>query len=96
MAWTTPRTWVAGELVKEGDLNLHIRDNMLVLATAIDTATGKIVALSSTYLTDLSGVNLTGLAKLAATSVYTAGKQDFNGGAGVRVVLPVGADKWAT
>lgn len=27
MAWTTPRNWVAGELVTAALFNLHIRDN---------------------------------------------------------------------
>lgn len=27
MAWTTPRTWVTGELLTSGTLNTHIRDN---------------------------------------------------------------------
>jgi len=95
MSWTTPRTWLAGELVKEGDLNAQIRDNQLILKTPIDNS-GKVVALSSTYLADLSGANLTGLAKLAAANTYTAGVQNFNGGSTVRVILPVGADKWGT
>jgi len=96
MAWTTPRTWLAGELVKEGDLNAQIRDNMNVLVVPIDTSTGKISALSSATLANLDGTNLTGLAKIGAANTYTAGKQDFNGGATVRMVVPVGADKWAT
>jgi len=28
MAWTTPRTWVAGELVTASMLNTHLRDNL--------------------------------------------------------------------
>jgi len=28
MAWTTPRTWVAGELVTATMLNAHLRDNL--------------------------------------------------------------------
>jgi hypothetical protein len=96
MAWTTPRTWLAGELVKENDLNIHVRDNMNLLATPLDTTTGKIVALDSTRVANLSGANLTGVAKLAAANVYTAGVNNFNGGATTRLVLPVGADKWAT
>jgi hypothetical protein len=27
MSWTTPRTWVTGELLNSGTLNTHIRDN---------------------------------------------------------------------
>lgn len=29
MAWTTPRTWIAGEFVDDADLNEQIRDNLL-------------------------------------------------------------------
>jgi hypothetical protein len=28
MAWTTPRTWVAGEVVTAALLNIHLRDNL--------------------------------------------------------------------
>lgn len=28
MVWTTPRTWVAGEVVTAANLNTHLRDNM--------------------------------------------------------------------
>lgn len=31
MAWTTPRTWAAGELVTAALLNTHVRDNLLHL-----------------------------------------------------------------
>lgn len=95
MAWHSPKTWVAGELVKEGDLNEQIRDNMLVLKTAINDS-GKIVAISATYFASLDGTNLTGLAKLAAGNTFSAGVQDFNGGSTTRFIAPVGSDKWAT
>jgi hypothetical protein len=32
MAWTAPRTWVAGEVITAAMLNTHIRDNLTVLA----------------------------------------------------------------
>lgn len=95
MAWTAPRTWSVGQLVAAAELNEQIRDNLAHLKLALDSA-GKIVALSSTYLADLSGANLTGVAKLAADNDYTAGVQDFSAGSTTRVVLPIGADKWAT
>lgn len=31
MAWTTPRTWVAGEVVTAALLNTHLRDNLLAI-----------------------------------------------------------------
>jgi hypothetical protein len=94
MAWTSPRTWVAGELVTEANLNEQLRDNQNVLKTSID-ANGKIVALSSTYFASLDGTNLTNVAKTASANSWTSGKQNFNAGT-AKVVLPVGADKWAT
>src|SRR5262245_48492280 len=33
MAWTSPRTWVAGETVTASLLNTHIRDNQLAIST---------------------------------------------------------------
>lgn len=95
MAWMTPKTWTVGELVTADDFNLYLRDNLTFLKLLVDS-NGKIPALSSTYVTDLSGANLTGVAKLAAANDFTAGKQNFNAGATTRLVLPVGADKWAT
>lgn len=94
MAWSAPKSWTIGELVAAADLNTQIRDNMGHLKLAVDD-TGKIVALSSTYLADLSGTNLTGVLKTAAANDFTAGVQDFSAGASSRLVLPVGADKWA-
>lgn len=32
MAWTVPRTWVAGEIVTAALMNTHVRDNLLDLA----------------------------------------------------------------
>lgn len=31
MAWTTPKTWVTGELVTATDLNTHLKDNLNAL-----------------------------------------------------------------
>jgi hypothetical protein len=31
MAWTSPRTWVAGEVITAALLNAHVRDNLLEL-----------------------------------------------------------------
>lgn len=35
MAWTTPRTWVPGELVTASMMNIHVRDNMNALKAEI-------------------------------------------------------------
>jgi hypothetical protein len=86
---------LAGELVKENDLNVHIRDNMLVLKTPLTDA-GKLISLSSTYVDNLSGANLTGVIKSAQANDYTAGIQNFNAGATTRFVAPIGSDLWGT
>ena len=36
MAWTAPRTWVAGEVLTAALLNTHVRDNENVLKASID------------------------------------------------------------
>lgn len=38
MAWTTPRTWTAGEVVTASMLNTHVRDNTLALYGAWTSA----------------------------------------------------------
>jgi len=93
MAWTTPVTWAIGQLVTASDMNAQVRDNLNHLKVLVDND-GKIPALSSTYLGNLDGTNLTGLARLASLNTYS-GVNNFNSGSG-RVVLPVGVDKWAT
>lgn len=35
MSWTSPRTWVAGEILTAALLNTHVRDNELILKTSI-------------------------------------------------------------
>ncbi len=94
MAWTTPRTWTVGQLVNAEDLNEQVRDNLTHLKYALDDD-GKIPALTSVYVANLSGASLTEVLQLAASNSFTAGVQDFGGGSGARLVLPVGADKWA-
>lgn len=42
MAWTTPRTWVAGEIVTAALMNTHVRDNENVLVTCVVTADGSV------------------------------------------------------
>jgi len=90
VTWTTPRTWTDGEVNTASQLNTHVRDNLLFLKTIRDD-NGRLPALSGTYLTDLDGTNLTGVAKLAASNDFTAGTHVFSGG---RLILPHGVDKY--
>ena len=43
MAWTTPRTWVAGEDLTAALQNTHVRDNFDETAPAIATVTGRLI-----------------------------------------------------
>lgn len=43
MAWTSPRTWVAGETVTAALMNTHVRDNLLETTPAKVTTQGDIV-----------------------------------------------------
>lgn len=90
MVWTAPRTWVDGETPTATLFNTHLRDNQLILKTPFDSG-GKLTALSSTYLADLDGSNLTGLAIFGGSNSFTAGTHSFYS-AVLRV--PVGSNKY--
>lgn len=94
MAWVTPKTWVLGSLVAAADLNEQIRDNFQHLKIAVGDD-GRIPALSGTYISNLSGANITGVAKTGLGNAFTSGVQNFNAGSGTRLILPTGVDKWA-
>src|SRR3972149_7375912 len=57
MSWSAPRTWATGELVTAGIMNLHVRDNLLALAS-LDFAqiTADTAAISAT--TDATAVDV--------------------------------------
>ena len=59
MAWTSPRTWVAGETVTAAELNTHVRDNLKVIGDAWTTYTPTLTA-STTDPTLGSGSSATG------------------------------------
>lgn len=54
MAWTAPRTWVAGELVTASLMNTHLRDNLNILKTPI-TDGGKLRFDTITFTTTTAG-----------------------------------------
>ncbi len=93
MGWTPPRTWTDGEVVTAAVMDVHLRDNLLILETPRD-ASGRVSDLSSSTLADLSAANVTGLADPGGANAFTAGRHRFNQGAGVRFRVPVGVDKW--
>ena len=55
MAWTHPKTWVAGAVVGAAELNTHLRDNLRVLKTAVNQL-GRINFEAATELTIAAGV----------------------------------------
>lgn len=93
MAWTAPITWADDAVYDAADFNEQIRDNFALLKTPLSDV-GRVLAISSAYFSSLDGTNLTGVALVGAGNTYTAGVQNFSGGATARVILPVGADKY--
>ena len=55
MAWTTPRTWVSGELVTAAIMNSAVRDNLAILKTPINDS-GELEFTDATELTIAAGV----------------------------------------
>ena len=56
MAWTAPKTWADGNTIPEGDLNTHIRDNLLFLRAFISpdasselTIAAGVITVTQTY-----------------------------------------------
>lgn len=92
MSWTTPRTWVNSEVVTAAIMNAHVRDNSLIIKVT-RSAAGRLIALSSATVADLAATNVTGLARPGAANDFTAGTTKHAGTS--RVVVPVGADKYA-
>lgn len=67
MAWTTPRTWVAGETLTAALLNTHLRDNMNVVP----------IELGTTEFT--ANVTVSATTEAGATTVVTAPAITFDG-----------------
>jgi hypothetical protein len=98
MAWTSPRTWVASEIVTAAVMNTHVRDNLTELrtdATALaaketnvvqgSTATPSSTATDTTWVD--SGLTVTITPTAAASQVLVTACFSFgavySGGAGI-------------
>ncbi len=57
MAWTTPRTWVANEIVTAGKLNTHIRDNLNETIGPLTTSNNSALGVDSEGVLSWSGVS---------------------------------------
>ena len=84
MAWTAPRTWVAGEIVTAALMNAHLRDNLLELGnpsaawTTYTPSLAQNAALSTTTLTaeySQSGKKVKGNVFALFSSAGTAASQ---------------------
>lgn len=91
MAWSTPRTWNANEVVTASHMNAQIRDNLTILKVAVNDS-GLINAITTAYFASVDGTAITGVAKLASANTFT-GTNTFTTDA--RLVIPVGTDLWA-
>lgn len=62
MAWTTPRTWVAGEVPTAAIMNTHVRDNLNALKdppTAVAQNFNVALSTTSTSFANMTGVEVT-------------------------------------
>ena len=96
MAWTTPRTWVTGEVVTAALLNAQIKGNSDLAAAAIMTTAGDIIYASSAntparlakdanatrVLTNTGTSNVPAWAQVTLTSGVTGTLPVGNGGTG--------------
>jgi hypothetical protein len=97
MAWTTPRTWVTGEVVTAALLNAQIKGNMDLSAPAIMTTAGDIIYASGAntparlakdtnatrVLTNTGTSNVPAWAQVTLTSGVTGTLPVANGGTGI-------------
>lgn len=62
MAWTTPRTWVAGEVPTAAIMNAHVRDNLNALKdppTDLDQNWNTTISTTSTSFVNITGADVT-------------------------------------
>jgi len=104
MAWTTPRTWVTGEVVTAALLNAQIKGNMDLSAPAIMTTAGDIIYASGAntparlakdtnstrVLTNTGTSNVPAWAQVTLTSGVTGTLPVGNGGTGATTLTDGG------
>ena len=84
MAWTTPRTWVAGELVTAAIGNVHWRDNLNAILSNASTLNATVVTSSlTTVATIASGIwNAGSITSSGTLTINGAGTHAFSVAAG--------------
>lgn len=104
MAWTTPRTWVTGEVVTAALLNAQIKGNSDLAAAAIMTTAGDIIYASASntparlakdanatrVLTNTGTSNVPAWAQVTLTSGVTGTLPVGNGGTGATTLTDGG------
>lgn len=78
MAWTSPRTWVSGEVLTAALLNLHLRDNLRYLdaeVVADPFGTMGITAGTDATITELDVSRAGRLVMLSVYGTYTGAAQ---------------------
>lgn len=89
MTWTDPRTWVAGEVVTDGLLNAHVRDNLKAIGDARQTYTPVLSGWTLGNGTLLGYYSQAGK-WITGTIIFTFGSTSTTSG-NLRVSLPVPA-----
>ena len=84
MAWTTPKTWSAGETLTAANFNTHIRDNLLAInnhvhvrKTADQSVTSSTALVDDTHLTFAIAANEEWIFQLALWQSTGAGGMKF-------------------
>lgn len=77
MAWTSPRTWIAGEVPPAATWNTHVRDNLLAIGDAWTAWTPTVTATTGTFTTVSGAGQYIAVGKLiiwsATVTITTAG-----------------------
>ena len=91
MAWTSPRSWISGEVVTAALMNTHLRDNLLAIGAGAAnawTAYTPVVHAATTVTVNASGCNYTQIGKTVHVRVRAVVSSASASG-GLAVGLPV-------
>lgn len=94
MAWTTPRTWVTGELITAGMLNTDLRDNLKALGDPWTSYTSSWTAVTTNPVIGngtIEAAHMTAGKLVAFRIKVTMGSTTTYGSGGYRLSLPAGA-----
>lgn len=89
MAWTSPRTWVAGETVTAALLNTHVRDNLKAIGDPLTSYTPSYTGLTIGNATVTAKYLQAGKLVIGEVKIVFGSTSSFS--AGFTVTLPVAA-----